>query len=143
MIVLEGTVQSGIQDWTKRIRKHLDVFQRATGEQLYPGTINVDGGRPVQIREHFRVYGHEIGEREDFLFEVCRINAIWAYRIRPLDFKGRGGAGDNVLEIASSTEIHDVETGAKVKIELLRNGSLLDSGNPNLLSVLQPELHPR
>ena len=143
MIVLDGTVQSGVQHWTQRLTTHSKIFAKATGETLFPGTVNVNVGRHVQIREHFRVYGYEIGEPEDFLFEVCRINGIWAYRVRPLDSKGGGGAGDNVLEITSKTQIPGVQSGAKVKIELLRNGSLLDSGDPLHLSTLRgPVLHP-
>ena len=143
MIVLEGTVQAGSGHWNPRLTEHQHIFEKATGETLFPGTVNVNVGRIVQIREHFRVYGHEVGHSEDFLFEICRINGIWAYRVRPLDAKGGGGAGDNVLEITCRKRLSGVQTGARVKVELLRNGSLLDSGDPLLPSTLRgPVPHP-
>jgi hypothetical protein len=38
--------------------------------------------------------------------EVCRIDGFWAYRIRPYNLlTGRGGNGDHILEISSSTRI--------------------------------------
>ncbi len=78
MIVLQGTVQSGSRHWETRLKPYPQAFAKATGENLFPGTLNVKVASPVQISEHFRVCGYEIGSSEDFLFEVCRINGIWA-----------------------------------------------------------------
>jgi hypothetical protein len=71
----------------------------------------------------FRIRGIEIGEPDqDLLFEVCRINEIWAYRIRPLDLRdGSGGHGDDTLEIACSREIPDLAEKSVVEIALFRD----------------------
>jgi len=96
-----------------------EAFERATGEQLYPGTLNVKVSELVPVKEHFRIRGAEINEPEqNLLFEVCRINGIWAYRIRPLDAMGGGGHGDDILEIACSKKIPNVGPGAEVEIVL-------------------------
>ena len=95
-----------------------EVFEKATGERLFPGTVNVDVGPRIDIREHFRIHGKELNEPEEFLFEVCRINGIWAYRIRPLDANGGGGHGDHIVEITSSKKIPNVHPGAEVEIAL-------------------------
>jgi len=34
-----------------------------------------------------------LNEPEEFLFELCRISGIWAYRIRPLEANRGGGNG--------------------------------------------------
>jgi hypothetical protein len=94
------------------------VFETATGERLFPGTLNVDVGAITPVKEHFRIHGREINESEDFQFEVCRINGIWAYRIRPLDAMSGGGHGDRILEIACSQKISDVAPGTEVEIAL-------------------------
>jgi CTP-dependent riboflavin kinase len=98
------------------------VFKDATGEDLYPGTINVQVNRSIVIREDFRIRGSDIGEpAEDFIFERCRINGVDAYRIRPLNLKtGYGGHGDHILEISSSKKISGVEPGNSVEITLFR-----------------------
>jgi CTP-dependent riboflavin kinase len=102
------------------MNQYPEVFERATGEKLFPGTLNVNVGEPVKIKEHFRILGKELNEPEDFLFEVCRINGIWAYRVRPLDAMGNGGHGDQILEIASRDKIPDVPPGTEVEIALFR-----------------------
>jgi hypothetical protein len=92
----------------QRMTSFPDVFEQATGEKLIPGTLNVRVEMGIPIREHFRIQGSRIGEREqDLLFEVCRINrTLWGYRIRPYQvLTGEGGHGDHILEITCSTRI--------------------------------------
>jgi CTP-dependent riboflavin kinase len=125
MIILKGHVcrdgeGAGLKHFSRRMNQYPEVFERATGEKLFPGTLNVNVGEPVKIKEHFRILGKELNEPEDFLFEVCRINGIWAYRVRPLDVMGNGGHGDQILEIASRDKIPDVPPGTEVEIALFR-----------------------
>jgi len=96
-----------MKHFSRRMTEYPKVFEKATGERLYPGTLNVNVGRPNPVREHFRIRGTEINEPEqDLLFEVCRINQIWAYRIRPFHLAtGEGGHGDHIIEIACSQKI--------------------------------------
>ena len=77
----------------------------------------------IPVKEHFGIRGEDIDEpTQDLLFEICRINRIWAYRIRPFDLRsGLGGHGDDTLEIACSQEIPNVSTDAPVEIILLRD----------------------
>jgi len=119
MLILRGTAFNGVGHFKPRILNYPSVFESATGEKLFPGTLNVRVDRLVPPVEHFRILGAHIGEpTQDLLFEVCRINEIWAYRIRPLDLRtGSGGHGDNVLEIACSCELRpllDADCTAKV-----------------------------
>ena len=123
MIILKGSVcpeDQGLKHFSKRVTDYAEVFERATGERLFPGTLNVNLGKAIPIREHFRIRGTEINEPEqDLLFEVCRINQIWAYRIRPFNLATfDGGHGDHILEIACSQKIPDVFPGTEVEIAL-------------------------
>ena len=122
MIILNGLVcpdEQGAKHFSKRMTKYPEVFERATGERLYPGTLNVNVGQQIPIKGHFRIRGAEISEPEqDVLFEVCRIDGLWAYRIRPLDAMGGGGHGDDILEIACSKKIPNVGPGVEVEIAL-------------------------
>jgi CTP-dependent riboflavin kinase len=124
-MLLQGRVDKvgGVGDFRRRMTKFPEAFARAAGEKLFPGTLNVDVKRKIPVREHFRIRGIEINEPEqDLLFEVCRINGIWAYRIRPLNLvDGRGGHGDHILEIACAQEIPDVPHGSIVEIALFRD----------------------
>jgi CTP-dependent riboflavin kinase len=125
MLILKGYVckngeGAGLKHFSRRMNQYPEVFERATGEKLFPGTLNVSVGAAILINEHFRIHGRELNEPEDFLFEVCRINGIWAYRIRPLDAKGNGGHGDHILEITCHHKISDVPPGTQVEIALFR-----------------------
>ena len=122
MAMIVGQVVVGVGHFRGRIMRFADVFERATGEKLFAGTLNVRVDRPIPIREDFRILGADIDEPEqDLLFEHCRVNGINAYRIRPLHLAtGGGGHGDHVLEIASAERIPNVPEGAKVSIEFNR-----------------------
>jgi CTP-dependent riboflavin kinase len=125
MLILRGHIcrdgdGAGLKHFSRRMNQYPEVFERATGEALFPGTLNVNVGGTIKIHEHFRIRGHELNEPEDFLFEVCRINGLWAYRIRPLDAMGNGGHGDHILEIICRREIPNVPPGTQVEIALFR-----------------------
>ena len=125
MLIVKGSVcpeGQGLKHFSKRMTEYPEVFERATGGRLFPGTLNVDVGAPVPVKEHFRIRGTEINEPEqDLLFEVCRINEFWAYRIRPFHLlTGVGGHGDHILEISSRDKIPNVPPGTEVEILLFR-----------------------
>jgi CTP-dependent riboflavin kinase len=127
VIVLKGQVcregdGAGCKDFSRRMTQSADAFMRATGELLFPGTLNVNVGASIPIREHFRIHGKEINHHEELQFEVCRINGIWAYRVRPLDANGGGGHGDHILEIVCSKKLPDVNPGTEVAISLFPRG---------------------
>lgn len=123
MYHLRGIVVSGLRHFRRRMLMHPEAFRSVTGENLFPGTINVKVDRTIPIKEDFRLRGTAINEPDqDFIFEICRIKTIWAYRIRPLNLKtGRGGHGDNILEITCSLEIPDVLEGDEVEVSFFRN----------------------
>lgn len=125
MLILKGRVQPGVGHFRKRMTNYSYVCERSTGEKLFPGTINVKIDEELQVLEHFRVRGADIGEPEqDLLFEICRINGKWAYRIRPYDLKnGGGGHGDDVLEIACSEKLTGIQDGSSVEVALFRTGT--------------------
>jgi CTP-dependent riboflavin kinase len=122
MLLLKGQPVDGLGHFWKRMTDYSEVFAAATGQRLFPGTLNICVDAPVPPVEHFRIRGTEIGEPEqDLLFEVCRVNDIWAYRIRPWHLLTHsGGHGDHILEIAASVELRPGLTGKDVTVGLFR-----------------------
>ena len=123
MYIVKGRIINGVRHFTDRMTKYPEVFTRATGEILIPGTINVQIEKSINVKEHFRIRGIDICEPEqDLLFEICKINGIWAYRIRPFNLKTHaGGHGDHILEITSAERIPNVSTGSIAEIALFRD----------------------
>jgi DNA-binding CsgD family transcriptional regulator len=122
--VIKATVKPpGNGDFPRRMTQFAEVFERAAGEKLYPGTLNVKVDRPVRWKEDFRIKGVEIDEPgQDLIFEYCQINGLKAYRIRPYNLTtGGGGWGDDTLEIASECCLKDrlgLDAGCVVEITL-------------------------
>ncbi len=123
MRVLKGYVEEGVGHFKNRINDFPEVYKEATGEYLYPGTLNVKISMQVPIKEEFKIHGSDIDEPgQDLLFERCLINGINAYRIRPHNpDTGAGGHGDDTLEISCSQEIPNVDVGSLVEITLFRD----------------------
>jgi len=97
-----------------------EVFAEATGESLFAGTLNIKVTELVPIREHFRIED-PLAAEQDLLFEVCRANGLWAYRIRPCNRQtGEGGHGDDVIEIACSVKIPNADPGGTIDLEFFR-----------------------
>jgi hypothetical protein len=86
MIILHGTVRTGVGDFKRRMDRYPKVFERAAGETLISGTINVKVKRFVRIREDFR-----------------------GWRIRP-DVLGRDVCDDGPLVSGAIPEHASVET---------------------------------
>ncbi len=123
MFRVKGRVITGVRHFTDRMTNYPEVFKKATGEVLIPGTINIQVDKSILVKEHFRVRGIDICEPDqDLLFEICKINGIWAYRIRPFNLKtGAGGHGDHILEITSAERISNVSPGSIAEITLFRD----------------------
>jgi CTP-dependent riboflavin kinase len=136
MLILKGRVVEGARDFCWRMTEFADAFRDATGEYLYPGTLNVKVDREIPLREQFRVKGNKIGQPgHDVLSEVCRINRLWAYRVRPRDLNiADGGHGDDVIEIICAQKIPNALPGNPVTLELLRD----DLSHPKLLPTDLP-----
>lgn len=126
MIILKGSVVQGCGHFKGRMTSFPEAFRKATGEELVKGTLNVKVAEPVEVRHHFRIRGQEIDEAgQDLLFEVCRVNGIWAYRIRPYVLgSGKGGHGLDVLEISSAQWIPNATVGSTVEITLFRDDTI-------------------
>jgi hypothetical protein len=121
---MRGTIVTGCGDFTRRMTKYPEPFREVTGQELYPGTLNVDVGRAVAIKEDGRIVGAEINEAEDILLEKCKINGIPAWRMRPRHPKnGTGGWGDHILEISCSQKIPNMFPGTVVEITFFRDGT--------------------
>ncbi len=123
MLTVTGKIVQGVGHFQRRMGSHPDAFRHATGEALFPGTINVEIPRDFPIRRDFTLAGSDIGEPDRvFFFEVCRIEGVWAYRIRPLNLvTGRGGHGDSTLEIACSRRLPNIVPGREVEIAFFRD----------------------
>jgi CTP-dependent riboflavin kinase len=122
MLFVKGELIDGLRHFRKRMADYPEVFTAATGERLFPGTLNIRVGAPISPVEHFRIRGTQIAEPEqDLLFEVCRVNDIWAYRIRPWNLLTHsGGHGDHILEIAAHVELRPSLQGKEITVGLFR-----------------------
>jgi CTP-dependent riboflavin kinase len=120
-----GHIKYGVGDFRVRMVMFADVFERAAGERLFPGTLNVEIPHELECHEDFRIRGTDIGEPEqDLLFERCLIEGRRGYRIRPYQLRGGGGGhGDHILEIASAFELRPLLLGREhaVEIEFFRD----------------------
>lgn len=122
MVSKTGRIVKGKGHFSDLMTRYRDVFERAAGQALHPGTLNVRIDTKITIIEEFRISGADIGEPDqDLLFEKCRVNGIDAYRLRPYNLQtGRGGHGDETLEIVSQF-IPNATIGAEVEITFFRD----------------------
>jgi hypothetical protein len=123
ILKVTGTVTPRMSGHFKPLMEDFSrVFEEATREKLFPGTLNVKVERPIPIKEDFRIPAWKLGgDEQDLLFEACRIDGIPAYRLRRFNpSTGEGGHGDDILEISSLTWIPNSTPGSTVTIEFFR-----------------------
>jgi CTP-dependent riboflavin kinase len=53
MFSVKGRIFTGVQDFQRRMTRHPDVFKKATGQELYPGTLNVKIDRKIKDPTRF------------------------------------------------------------------------------------------
>jgi CTP-dependent riboflavin kinase len=123
MLSVKGRIVTGVQDFRKRMTLFPEVFREATGQALYPGTLNVKIDREIKIKEDFRIQGVSLGDpQQELLFEKCLINGTNAYRIRPRHITtGAGGHGDHIREIACPAWIPNAICGSEVEVSFFRD----------------------
>jgi CTP-dependent riboflavin kinase len=122
MVSKTGRIVEGNGHFSGLMTRYREIFERAVGQALHAGTLNVRIDTKIAIKEEFRISGADIGEPDqDLLFEKCRINGIDAYRLRPYNLQtGRGGHGDETLEIVTQF-IPNAKTGVEVEITFFRD----------------------
>lgn len=123
ILTVTGTVTPRMSGHFKPLMEAFaDVFEEATGEKLFPGTLNVKVETPIAIKKDFEIPAAKLGGgKQDLLFERCRIDGIPAYRLRRCNpSTGSGSHGDHILEISSSTWIPNNSPGSRVTIEFFR-----------------------
>ena|ERR1700736_4069149 len=127
--LIKGTVKPpGNGDFPHRMTKYAEAFERAAGEKPYPETLNMKVNRSVRWKEDLRIKGRDIGQDDQYLlFELCLINGLRAYRIRPYNLKtGSGGWGDDTLEIDCECYLKKrlgLDVGSVVEITVFRNAN--------------------
>jgi len=125
MLRLTGKkIVDGVGDFQKRMKKFAAEFEAVAGERLFAGTVNIEVSRNVPPVHHFKLLGARIGEPDqDLWFEICRVNGVWAYRIRPYQrATGQGGWGDNIIEIAADRQLRPMLSKANaIVVELFRD----------------------
>lgn len=120
-VVLDGRVERGVGQASRRMASSPEIYERAFGERLFPGTLNVRVERRVPLREHFRIFGIEEKNdpTQDLLVEVCLLDEIIAYRICPWRLEsGLGGHGDYVIELACPQKMANMTYGSRVTVSL-------------------------
>jgi CTP-dependent riboflavin kinase len=72
MITITGRVwRKGAGDFKKRMIGFPEEFLRATGEKLFPGTLNVEIDKPLRVKEHFRMRDIQDPEQDLLLKSVA------------------------------------------------------------------------
>ena len=119
-MVVRGRLVDGVKHFQARIGTYPTAFKFTLGFAPYPGTLNVDIGSPLKIREERRLLGAAIGEpHQDLLFEACTVAGQQCFRVRPLDLRsGAGGHGDHIIEVVSAVRLRDLLQGTENDIAI-------------------------
>lgn len=116
---LRGFVTSGTGDLAHWMTRYADVFERATGVDLYPGSLNVMLDEPWTVQDApLRLEPPEYGVAMSIM--PCTINGVAAFILRT--DKNNAGSGDHpltVVEVAAATHLRTtlgVDDGDEVEV---------------------------
>ncbi len=122
-MLLRGRVASGMGNFSYWIEKLQDHYQRKTGMQFYPGTLNVRLEDVYSLPERvIRLEAGEYGGTVSVNMVPCRIGGRRAFLLRTdANEEGRGHHPKTIVEIACDVRLRDVfelEDGDEVEIEI-------------------------
>jgi CTP-dependent riboflavin kinase len=108
-MVINGTVQAGRRDFSRRMIEHSRVFEEAFGCLPHAGTINVRVDPPIRIQPYTSI-PDPLDAGQVLLIERCLINGFAGFRIRPSEIANPdcGGHGDHIIEVSSCTTIPNI-----------------------------------
>lgn len=123
MPTLVGHVESGIGDFAQWIETLHDHYQRKTGLDLFPGTLNLRLDRPYRLPPNpIRLEAHEYGGTVSINLVPCEVFDRPAFILRTdANEHGDGDHPWEVIEIATDIKLRDVfnlEDGDTVSVEV-------------------------
>jgi len=109
LAILRGKVVSGMGNFSYWIEKLHDHYQRKTGMDLFPGTLNVQLDHPYTLPgEVTRLEGEEYGGTVSVNIVPCSILGRSAFILRTdANEQGRGHHPRTVVEVATDVKLRD------------------------------------
>ena len=127
VVVLRGRVVSGIGDMSRWVRWNADVYARATGARLYPGSLNVLLDRPWRMNDplvRLEPDDYDVGG-VGMNIAPCELEGIPAFIFRTDANNSEGGTHSlKVIEVAAEVRLRDalgVVDGDEVSLVVARH----------------------
>ena len=122
MAILRGKVVSGMGNFSYWIEKLADHYQRKTGMQLFPGTLNVELEKPYTLpKQAVRLEGWEYAGSVSVNIVPCSIFGKSGFILRTdANEQGRGHHPKTIIEVATDVKLRDhfnLSDGDMVEIE--------------------------
>jgi riboflavin kinase len=122
MAILRGKVVSGMGNFSYWIEKLADHYQRKTGMQLFPGTLNVELEKPYTLpKQAVRLEGWEYAGSVSVNIVPCSIFGKSGFILRTdANEEGRGHHPKTIIEVATDVKLRDhfnLSDGDMVEIE--------------------------
>jgi riboflavin kinase len=123
MAILRGKVVSGMGNFSYWIEKLADHYQRKTGMQLFPGTLNVELEKPYTLpKQAVRLEGWEYAGSVSVNIVPCSIFGKSGFILRTdANEEGRGHHPKTIIEVATDVKLRDhfnLSDGDMVEIEI-------------------------
>jgi riboflavin kinase, archaea type len=127
MRVLRGKVRSGCGDFGFWLLKLQEYYQKKTGMDLFPGTLNIELAEPFRLPSNpLRLEGHEYGGTVSVSIVPCHVLGRKAFILRTdANEQGKGHHPRTVVEVATDVNLRDacsLADGDTVEIELEPTG---------------------
>ena len=131
MKTLTGTLQDGMNNANIWLRKFRDVYASWLGEEIFPGSLNLDVGYPfdwhdpdiLPFRRRFSLFPHG-GERDLYMIPCLIVHPgnqhawLWTTTTAAEDRDD-----PNIVELIAGVELRtklDLTTGSEVKVKYPR-----------------------
>jgi riboflavin kinase, archaea type len=122
MAILRGRVVTGMGSFSYWIEKLQDHYERKTGMQLFPGTLNVELEEPYSLPgKVIRLEGWEYDGTVSVNIVPCSIQGKRGFILRTdANEEGRGHHPKTIVEVATDVKLRDyfhLSDGDVVEIE--------------------------
>lgn len=102
-MILKGKIKTGLGNANFWVEKIEDIFLKKENIKLFHGTLNINLGKPYELKNYWIIKKEEYGGQQDVFVEKCEVLGYRSYIVRAEETAHKS----NIIEIVSNIKFRE------------------------------------